>query len=70
MLTGKQIEITIDQIGRPTVEAKGFQGVGCKAATKGLIDKLSGGTGGAVTVDKPELAMVDTTQTQHQHLCR
>jgi hypothetical protein len=38
----KSIEITFDEIGKPTIEAKGFNGVGCKAATQSLEVLLAG----------------------------
>ena len=55
----KSIRITIDQLGRPKVEAIGFYGHGCQDATKGIIDKLSGGKGIDVNF-KPEALMLDT----------
>jgi len=58
-MSTKSIRITIDQLGRPKVEAIGFYGHGCQDATKGIIDKLSGGKGIDVNF-KPEANMIDT----------
>ena len=52
----KFINVTIDPQGRPKIEAEGFQGVGCKAATKPLEDALSDGKTNIVE-DKPEVFM-------------
>ena len=48
-----QIIVTIDAAGRPTIEAVGFAGHGCKAATKPIEDAFKGAA--LETVDKPEL---------------
>ena len=40
----KKIKITIDQVGKPKIEAEGFAGVGCLAATKPLIDAFDSGS--------------------------
>lgn len=50
----KTITVTIDKTGKPTIEAHGFQGGACKAATKPLEDALSGGDQ-EVVVEKPEM---------------
>ena len=42
-MSTKKIIVTIDQLGTPTIEADGFNGVGCEAATSLLEAKLSGG---------------------------
>lgn len=39
----KQISVTISPVGIPKIEAIGFNGQGCEAATKGLEAALSGG---------------------------
>ncbi len=49
---GKEIIISFDEEGDPVVEAKGYQGQGCRAATKPYEDAL--GKAVAVTV-KPEI---------------
>lgn len=61
----RQIKIKIDPLGNPTVEADGFNGVGCEAATKPIEDALSGGAGGFDRVLKPEWNNSDTEQEQH-----
>lgn len=50
----KRIQVTIDPIGKATVEAIGFNGQGCVAATAGLEAVLGGGEIVA-RVDKPEI---------------
>lgn len=56
----KIIKVSIAPDGKPTIEAEGFQGVGCKAATKPIEDAL--GNGDKETHDKPEIAIA-TGQT-------
>lgn len=62
----KQISIKIDPMGNPVVEALGFSGSSCEAATKPIEDALGGG---AVKKDmsmKPEYtesAGIETQQT-------
>ncbi len=41
----RQIEIVIDPLGRPSIEAIGFKGQNCAEATKGLEAALSAGDG-------------------------
>ena len=50
----KQIKITIDQLGKPQVEAIGFNGVGCKNATEVIERALASGDGGITTQYKEE----------------
>lgn len=54
----KQIKITIDAVGRPTIEADGFAGVGCKDATKPIEDIFRGAA--MQTEDKPEINYLET----------
>jgi hypothetical protein len=49
----KKIKVTIDQLGGSTVEAIGFNGVGCIAATSKIEAAL--GSEPAVRVEKPEI---------------
>jgi hypothetical protein len=42
-MNGRSIKIKIDPLGNPTVEAVGFNGMDCEAATKGIEDALGGG---------------------------
>ena len=48
----KLIVMTFDDNGKASVDAQGFQGVGCKAATKSYEDALGAVAG---RTDKPEL---------------
>lgn len=41
----KKIVVKISPLGLPTVEAVGFEGQGCAAATAGIEKMLSGGKG-------------------------
>lgn len=38
----RSITVTISPMGNPVVEASGFNGVGCEAATKALEEALGG----------------------------
>lgn len=65
---GKKIAVTIDKLGRPSVEAIGFNGVGCTEATKSIEEALAGGNGVEVREFKPEFHNVETegeTETLH-----
>lgn len=54
----KTIKVTISGNGKPHIEADGFVGGACKAATKPILDALGQKPGGdSETVDKPELHM-------------
>ena len=60
----KQIKITISPMGNPKVEALGFVGASCDAATKPIEDMLAGKGGGHREM-KPEYYQTeDATQTQ------
>lgn len=41
----KQVKITISKTGAPTIEAQGYKGGECVAATAGLRGRLGGGEG-------------------------
>lgn len=61
----KVIRITIDKTGKPTIEADGFHGVGCTAATKPIEDALSA-PGDRVRTDKLEMSIgVDQSGTDY-----
>jgi hypothetical protein len=60
----KTITITINGNGKPEVEASGFIGGSCKAATKPILDALGASNDNADTLDKPELHQVDTNPNQ------
>lgn len=49
----RKIKISISPMGDPKVEAEGFVGASCEAATKPIEDALSGGKGGNTSY-KPE----------------
>ena len=49
----KQVIITIDAVGRSTIEAKGFNGVGCDTATQ-EIEIAIGGASVKKKTPKPE----------------
>lgn len=40
-MSGKRIKVSIDAIGNPKVEAIGFNGVGCEAATASIEAALN-----------------------------
>lgn len=52
-MSEQKIKVTISPLGLPTVEAVGFNGVGCEDATKALEQALASG-GGMERVFKPE----------------
>jgi hypothetical protein len=52
----KIIKITIDPTGKPTIEAEGFHGIGCAAATKPIEDALSA-AGDRQRTEKMEMAI-------------
>lgn len=65
----KRIIITIDKVGRPTIEADGYVGTSCQTATKGYEDLFA--AGGAKPEDvrieeKEEMHMIDTNKEQIQ----
>jgi hypothetical protein len=64
---GRQIKVTISPLGKPVVEAEGFNGQGCAAATKPIEDALSGAGGVNDRVMKPEWHNVaDAGNEQHE----
>ena len=65
MFGNKEIKVSIDPMGNPKIEAVGFAGQGCEAATKSIEDALKAGDGKMERVLKPEFAATDTTQQQH-----
>jgi hypothetical protein len=42
-MTDRKIKVKIDPAGRPTIEAEGFTGSSCTAATKPIEDAFRGG---------------------------
>lgn len=65
-MTQRQIKVTIDAIGNSKVEALGYNGVGCEAATKSVEEALAGGKGGVERVMKPEWLNPETEQETAQ----
>lgn len=62
----KKIIVTIDPLANTTVEAEGFNGVGCADATKAIEQAVAGG-GGVVTREfKPEYRGTDSGTQQRQ----
>lgn len=57
----RKVSLVIDQLGRTKIEAHGFAGVGCEAATAPLEKALSGGNGVDVREFKPERYQEDQT---------
>jgi len=62
----KRVKITIDAMGVPTVEAIGFNGMGCTDATSPIERALSGGNGNVDRVLKPEWNNMGNTDAQEQ----
>ncbi len=56
----EQVIITIGKGGETTVEAKGFKGKGCKAATEALEKAIGNTTGDKL---KPEYHQAEVKQT-------
>lgn len=63
----RKIKVTISALGIPKIEAIGFGGEGCAAATKNIEDVLSGG-GETTRVLKPEWSESEGPNQQHQEL--
>jgi len=62
-MTGqKTIRVTIDPCGRPTIDAQGFQGQGCKKATKPIEDALGATDDSSEVMEKPEINMPEENQ--------
>ena len=49
------LRVTIDLAGNPTIDAQGFTGQGCKAATASLEEKFRGAK--LEVAEKPEMYM-------------
>jgi len=68
-MDGKSIKITISPLGLPTVEAVGFNGVGCTDATKAIEKALSDGSISATRTLKTEYHSIETEgETEHNTL--
>lgn len=58
----KTIKITIDKVGKVSMDVQGVTGQSCKDLTKPFENALSSGNpSDVVSVDKPELYMEETT---------
>lgn len=64
-MSDKKVSVKIDVLGNPTIEAIGFNGVGCKEATRGLEDVFKGGN--LKVEEKPEMHNVEESTTDHYH---
>lgn len=62
----RSIKITVDALGKPKIEAVGFNGQGCGQATEAIERALAGGDGGVERVMKPEWHNNDDTQQDQQ----
>lgn len=60
----KQIKVTIDPMGNPKVEALGFSGTSCEAATAPIEDALAGKPGAGDRTYKPEYSESNQTEVQ------
>lgn len=60
----KTVEITIDPLGNPKIEAIGFNGQGCTDATEAIEKALAGGNGKVTREYKPEWAAGGDSNTQ------
>jgi len=68
-MSERKIIVTVDALGKPTIEAVGFNGVGCSDATKAIEMALAGGDGEVSRVLKPEWHnSTDTEQEEHNHM--
>jgi hypothetical protein len=59
-----RIKLRINGLGQPTIEAEGFTGTACTAATAGIEKALSGGEGKSVKVLKPEFYEHETEENK------
>jgi len=51
----KKLTITIDKLGKTKVEADGFNGQGCMAAAKPVLDALTSSDRNLSVEEKPEM---------------
>lgn len=65
----KKLKISIDPVGRPTVEAVGFIGGQCKTAAQPILDALrdTSKAEDVSVIEKPELHMHNGAE-QEEHL--
>lgn len=61
----RTIKVTVSPLGKPTVEAVGFNGVGCTEATSSIEAALAGSNEPTTRVMKPEYYETESVeQTQ------
>jgi hypothetical protein len=66
-MSQERIKLKIDHLGRPTIEAIGFTGTSCAAATSGIEKALAGaGEGERSVVLKPEFYEVAPGETEKE----
>jgi len=63
-MSDQKIKVSIDVIGKPTIEAFGFTGGSCKTATQPIIDALSHRGETLSEVEKPELHMSEDMSSE------
>lgn len=64
----RRIRVKIDPLGKPTVEAVGFLGIGCTDATAPIERALAGGDGTVDRVMKPEWSQTAEEQDEQNRL--
>ena len=62
----KTINITIDPVGNPKIDAKGFVDGACAKATEGLTKLLSSAGSNVVIENKPEYFIPETSNKVEQ----
>jgi hypothetical protein len=60
-----KILVTVDPLGKVTIEAQGFSGSSCEAATAGLEAALAGGSGMERTFKPEWVESGETTEEEH-----
>lgn len=63
-MSDRKIKITIDPMGNPKVEAEGFVGTSCEAATAAIESALAGKATGADRTYKPEYSQSADVEVQ------
>lgn len=63
----RKVIVTIDKVGRPTIDAQGFTGGSCKEKTEALVNAFTSGKAGTVeVVEKDEIHMTEgNSQTEN-----
>lgn len=63
----KKVIVTINPVGKTTIDAQGFNGNGCAEATEKL-EKALAGDGQVERVKKPEWDQLDVNAEDHTHI--